>query len=285
MDYKKLIDEYLDSAIANEEKSYAVLAESMKYSLMAGGKRIRPTLCLEFAKICGGEAEKVMPAACGIEMLHTYSLIHDDLPCMDNDELRRGRATNHVVYGEYTATLAGDALQALAFAFIFKADIPAENKVRCASILADAAGYKGMCGGQYIDMSSEGKVLSEESLTELNNLKTGALLAASCAMGVAAAGGDEEHIASAMEFGYKIGLAFQIRDDMLDVLSTDAELGKSIGSDEKACKNTYMAILGEEKCREIVHKLTEEAVDILRSNFSDTEELVKFAYSLENRKN
>ena len=285
-EYRKLINNYLESAIPVASESCRALAESMNYSLLAGGKRIRPMLCLEFARICGGAIEKTLPIACGIEMLHTYSLIHDDLPCMDNDDLRRGRPTNHKVYGECTATLSGDALQAQAFASVLSAaDIPAENRSRCALILAEASGYKGMCGGQFMDMEAEGKVLDESGLTGINNLKTGALLSAACSMGVAAACSDEKLISAAASFGSLLGLAFQIRDDMLDVLSTREELGKSIGSDAEENKNTYMAILGEEKCAKAVHELTKQATNILKESFSSTQFLEELAASLEKRKN
>ena len=284
-EYKSLIDAYLDKAVPETDPAYAVLAQAMNYSLNAGGKRIRPMLCLEFSRICGGDLEKTLPVACGLEMLHTYSLIHDDLPCMDNDDLRRGRPTNHKVYGDCTATLAGDALQAQAFSSVLSADIPAENKVRCAQLLAEAAGYRGMCGGQYMDMEAEGFVLDEKGLTAINNLKTGALLSAACSMGVASCSTDESLIEAASEFGYSLGLAFQIRDDMLDVLSTDEELGKPTGSDVEEQKNTYMAILGEEKCAAAVHELTEKAVTVLKAFFNDTEFLEELSSSLENRKN
>ncbi|MBQ3892136.1 MAG: polyprenyl synthetase family protein, partial [Mailhella sp.] len=242
-----------DEALAQcflTEADYPVkgLAEAMRYSLLAGGKRIRPTLVMEFCRVSGGEARDALPVACAIEMLHTYSLIHDDLPCMDNDELRRGRPTNHMVYGECTATLAGDALQAEAFGTILRSDLPAERRARCAMHLANAVGMDGMCGGQYLDMLGEGKKLTEQELDEINSRKTGALLTAACLMGVAAAGGSEEQEEAAARYGSAIGMAFQVRDDMLDVLSTEQELGKPIGSDREEQKNTYMALYGEERC-------------------------------------
>lgn len=284
-EYRKLINAYLETAIPVISDEYKTLSDSMNYSLLAGGKRIRPMLCLEFARICGGDINKVLPVACGLEMLHTYSLIHDDLPCMDNDDLRRGRPTNHKVYGECTATLSGDALQAQAFASVLSADISAENRARCALILAEASGYKGMCGGQFMDMDAEGKILDEAGLTGINKLKTGALLSAACSMGVASVSNNDKLIIAASVFGSKLGLAFQIRDDMLDVLSTNEELGKSIGSDAEENKNTYMVILGEEKCAAAVHELTEQAISILHDNFEDTLFLEELAASLEKRKN
>ena len=188
-EYKKLVDLKLSEFFNPSGLSYDGLLESMHYSLTAGGKRIRPTLVLEFCRISGGDIEKALPVACAIEMLHTYSLIHDDLPCMDNDELRRGKPTNHVVYGECTATLAGDALQAEAFGTIARSELPAENKIACVEILADAVGSDGMCAGQYLDMVGESEILTESELDDINSRKTGALLIAACRMGVAAAGG------------------------------------------------------------------------------------------------
>lgn len=283
-DYKLMIETALEQCFAGfESLPQAGLAEAMRYSLLAGGKRIRPVLVLEFCRISGGDVEKALPAACGIEMLHTYSLIHDDLPCMDNDDLRRGRPTNHKVYGECVATLAGDALQAEAFHSVLSAELPAENRAKCAEILAGAVGLDGMCGGQYLDMLGEGKALTEQQLTDINSRKTGALLVAACQMGVAAAGGSELQLAAAGHFGSALGMAFQIRDDMLDVLSTADELGKPIGSDAQENKNTYMALMGEKGCRETVERLTEFAKGVLSEAFEDTAFLCSLADSLATR--
>ena len=261
----------------------AGLAEAMRYSLLAGGKRIRPLLVLEFCRIAGGNVEKTLPVACAVEMLHTYSLIHDDLPCMDNDELRRGKPTNHMVYGECTATLAGDALQAEAFGTILRCDLPPTVKASCAEILAGAVGLDGMCGGQFLDMSWEGRTLTEQELTEINIRKTGALLVAACQMGVAAAGGSELMLAAAGHYGSSIGLAFQIRDDMLDVLSTAEELGKPIGSDLEENKNTYMVLMGREGCEKTIAKLTDFAKNVLDEAFEDTAFLKELADALSTR--
>ena len=236
------------------------LLESMDYSLTAGGKRIRPVLTLEFCRICGGDTEKALPVACAVEMLHTYSLIHDDLPCMDNDDLRRGRPTNHKVFGECTAVLAGDALQAEAFGKILRCALPAERKAACAEALADAAGIDGICGGQFMDMDSETRAMTEEELSELQSRKTGSLLAAACRMGVLSAGGTQAQEDAAMRYGAALGAAFQIRDDMLDVLGAEAELGKPIGSDAASGKTTFMTLYGAEKCASMAEKLTEAAV-------------------------
>lgn len=283
-EYKKLVDSKLSEFFNPSGMSYDGLLESMHYSLTAGGKRIRPTLVLEFCRISGGDVEKALPVACAIEMLHTYSLIHDDLPCMDNDDLRRGKPTNHVVYGECTATLAGDALQAEAFGTIARSELPAENKIACVEILADAVGSDGMCAGQYLDMVGESKRLTEEELDDINSRKTGALLIAACRMGVAAAGGSGEMLEAAAHYGACVGAAFQIRDDILDVISTSEELGKPIGSDAQEHKNTYMALLGESKCMEMIEKLTNQAKSALCGAFDDTKFLCDLADSMVTRR-
>lgn len=284
-EYKSLIDEKLGEYFMPAGLPYDGLLESMRYSLTAGGKRIRPILVLEFCRISGGDVQKALPVACAIEMLHTYSLIHDDLPCMDNDDLRRGKPTNHVVYGECTAVLAGDALQAEAFGTILRSELPAEVRANCAEILADAVGSDGMCAGQFLDMAGENKVLSEDELNEINSRKTGALLIAACRMGVAAAGGSDGQLEAAALFGAAIGAAFQIRDDILDVISTDEALGKPIGSDAKENKNTYMALYGQERCMQMIRRLTESAKSSLGAAFTDTDFLCGLTDSMVTRDN
>lgn len=282
-EYKTLIDTKLAEYFRDDDMPQAGLFEAMRYSLNAGGKRIRPILVLEFCRITGGDCDKALPAACAVEMLHTYSLIHDDLPCMDNDDLRRGKPTNHVVYGECTATLAGDALQAEAFGTILRSELPAEARAECARILADAVGADGMCGGQFLDMIGENKELTAYELDEINSRKTGALLIAACTMGVAAAGGNEKQSEAARRFGAAIGAAFQIRDDMLDVISTSEQLGKPIGSDAQEHKNTYMALYGADRCMKMIEKLTEQAKSVLNEAFDDTEFLCELADSMVTR--
>lgn len=288
-EYKQKIEQalsnYFLTAKAGPASALDGLAEAMRYSLLAGGKRIRPMLALEFCRISGGDIEKAMPVACALEMLHTYSLIHDDLPAMDNDDMRRGKPTNHVVYGECTAILAGDTLQAEAFGSILRSELSADKKAKCAEILADAVGLEGMCGGQYLDMSWEGRKLTEQELTEINSRKTGALIVAACQMGVAAAGGTQQQLDTAGHFGAALGLAFQIRDDMLDVLSSVEELGKPIGSDSREEKNTYMALMGKAGCEKTVANLTDFAKNILKESFDDTEFLSQLAESLSSRRN
>ena len=282
-EYRIKIDDALAGYFNVREGALAGLAEAMRYSLLAGGKRIRPLLVLEFCRIAGGDVEKALPVACAVEMLHTYSLIHDDLPCMDNDELRRGKPTNHMVYGECTATLAGDALQAEAFGTILRCGLPPAVKASCAEILAGAVGLDGMCGGQFLDMSWEGRALTEQELSEINIRKTGALLVAACQMGVAAASGSELMLAAAGHYGSAIGMAFQIRDDMLDVLSTAEELGKPIGSDLEENKNTYMVLMGREGCEKTIAKLTDFAKNVLDEAFEDTAFLKELADALSTR--
>lgn len=284
-EYKKYVDAKLSEYFKPLGLSYDGLLESMHYSLTAGGKRIRPMLVLEFCRISGGNIEKTLPVACAIEMLHTYSLIHDDLPCMDNDALRRGKPTNHVVYGECTATLAGDALQAEAFGTIARSQLPAEARVTCVEILADAVGSDGMCAGQYLDMVGEHKLLSEDELNDINSRKTGSLLTAACRMGVAAAGGNKAMLEAAAQYGACVGAAFQIRDDILDVISTSEELGKPIGSDAQEHKNTYMTLLGEYKCMQMIEKLTDQAKNAVAGTFEDTKFLCELADSMVTRKN
>ena len=267
MTYKERYDAYLAliepalKAAFGKERGYEFdgLLDAMDYSLTAGGKRIRPVLVLEFARLNGLEPGKALPVACALEMLHTYSLIHDDLPCMDNDDLRRGKPTNHKVFGESTAVLAGDALQAEAFGTILRCGLPAEARVRCAEILAGAAGVDGICGGQFMDLAAEGHALSAEELSDLQARKTGALLSGACMLGAAAAGADEAAVDVAGQYGAQLGAAFQIRDDVLDVMSTVGELGKPIGSDKRDGKSTFMSLFGEAECSRMVEKITDAA--------------------------
>lgn len=263
------------------------LLASMRYSLMAGGKRIRPVLTVKFCEAAGGRAEDALDFACAIEMLHTYSLIHDDLPCMDNDDLRRGKPTNHKVFGEYTATIAGDALQAAAFSTLLSAPLPAETVVAAGKCLASAAGESGICGGQQLDMEGEKKLLSVAGVTDMHNLKTGALLVAACRLGVLASRGrcSEEKLAAAEGYASALGLAFQIRDDILDCTETTEELGKPAGSDEKSEKSTFVSLLGIEACGCLVRVNTDKAKDALKGHFENTDFLCRLADELAVRKN
>ncbi len=267
-EYKIKIDAALDGYFRPAGLSWDRLRESERYSLTAGGKRLRPMLALEFCRLCGGNPDAAMPAACAVEMLHTYSLIHDDLPCMDDDALRRGRPTNHIVYGECVATLAGDALQADAFAALLDAPLPPERVVACAQILARAAGSMGMCAGQYLDTAAPPQP-DERSLRETHALKTGALISAACQIGVAAAGGTQPELDAAGAFGSALGMAFQIRDDVLDAQCSSEQLGKTAGSDERGGKTTFFTLLGPEGCEREIARLGREAKDSL-AVFQDT---------------
>ncbi len=244
------------------------LEEAMRYSLLAGGKRVRPILAMKFCEAAGGTMEEALDFGCAVEMLHTYSLIHDDLPCMDNDDLRRGRPTNHRVYGECVATLAGDALQAAAFQTVLSAGGTWRHggqlyRARAAEILAEAAGFQGMCGGQYGDTVGDGRPHTEAELTAINDKKTGALLRAACMMGVCASMGrravEEGCMDAARDYASSLGLAFQIRDDMLDVMGDAGVFGKPIGSDAANGKTTYVTLLGLEACETRVLDYTEKA--------------------------
>lgn len=274
----------LAACFGGEKRGFAFdgLLEAMDYSLMAGGKRVRPVLTLEFCRVCGGDVTAALDVACAVELLHTYSLIHDDLPCMDNDDLRRGKPTNHKVFGECTAVLAGDALQAEAFGKILRCALPAERRAACAEALADAAGIDGICGGQFMDMMGETQSLSEAELSELQGRKTGSLLLAACRMGVLAAGGSPVQEDAACRYGAALGAAFQIRDDMLDALSTEQELGKPIGSDAANGKTTFLSLWGAEKCAAAVDRLTCAAIDAAKE-FPESDFLCELARYLAGR--
>ena len=264
------------------------LAEAMRYSLLAGGKRVRPVLALKFCQALCGEMEPALDYACGVEMLHTYSLIHDDLPCMDDDGLRRGKPTCHVKYGEWLALLAGDALQAAAFERLAASGrtTPAANGRACA-ILAEAAGCAGMCAGQYLDIKWEGRALDGDELSRIDAWKTGALLKAACLLGLTASPVEPaaKQWEAAERYAGHVGMAFQIRDDMLDVESTEEELGKPIGSDAENGKHTYAACYGLDKCRELVASLTQQAKRSVEGAFERPEFLCALADSLAARKN
>ena len=265
--YLTKIEAYLNGLFTAEEP-WGDLYESMRYSVLAGGKRIRPVLTLEFARLAGMDWEKALPMACGLELVHTYSLIHDDLPCMDDDDLRRGKPTNHKVYGETLAVLAGDALQMEAMRLLLTAPgVGRAERADCALILAKAAGADGMVAGQVLDTLHAPR--TEAELEQVHRLKTGAMIAASCMLGVAAAGGSEAFRAAAEEYALALGLAFQIRDDMLDVCGDEATFGKPIGSDKEEGKVTYVDLLGLAGCEEKVEALTARAVEAVKDHDRD----------------
>ncbi len=243
-----------------------VLIDSMQYSLDAGGKRIRPALCFAAAQALGGTMENALPAACALEMVHTYSLIHDDLPAMDDDDLRRGKPTNHKVYGEALAILAGDGLLTEAFQRLSDPNwnISAEQKIQIVSILAEGAGCQGMVAGQVLDLASEGKEFTEETLQTIHRNKTGMLLRASVLAGGKSAGSGPEHEKALDQYGHAIGLAFQIADDILDRTATTEELGKDSGSDEKNNKATYPALMGIEQAKAKAQELLDRALSAVQ---------------------
>ena len=271
----------------NEPLTQTVI-NAMRYSLTAGGKRIRPLLTLSFASLCGGREAAAMPFACAVEMIHTYSLIHDDLPCMDNDDMRRGKPTNHKVFGEAAAVLAGDGLLTLAFETVLSERAVTlngyEKCVKAGHLLSACAGAQGMIGGQIIDMESEGRTVSAEHLAAMDRKKTGALIKAACLLGCISAGADEPQTQAAARYAECIGLAFQMVDDMLDELSDEATLGKPIGSDKKNQKSTYVTLLGLEECRQRSISLTEEAIESLSVFPQGTETLISLARQLCDRK-
>lgn len=256
--YVSDIETALQGALPLRKITERCIYESARYSLLAGGKRVRPVLLLEFATRFGCDKERAMPYALALEMIHTYSLIHDDLPCMDNDDLRRGKPTNHKVYGETLAVLAGDALQPEAYRLILTAPgLDESRRAACGRILAEVSGADGMVAGQVLDTLHAPK--TEAEVTEVHRLKTGAMIAGACRLGVAAAGGSGGLMAAAETYAQELGLAFQIRDDMLDVCGDAAEFGKPIGSDKEEGKVTFMDLLGLEGCSRAVRAHTEAA--------------------------
>lgn len=282
-EYRQYIEEYLRKFYAQlHDLPQYKLFEVMEYSLLAGGKRLRPLLAMEFCRISGGDPKTAAPFAGAVEMIHTYSLIHDDLPSMDNDDFRRGRPTNHKVYGEAMAILAGDALLTDAFMMASTAQLADPKDMAFAiGMLAECAGSMGMVGGQVLDINSEERELNEQEVIDIQTRKTGALINAACVLGAVAGGATEEQIDAAAKFAAGLGMAFQIRDDMLDMIGTQEEMGKGVGTD--ATKNTFVRLYGLEKCEELVQTYTQYAIDAL-SVFNNTEYLVALAKSLTDRR-
>ena len=261
--YQQAIEAYLESIFSAEDKPYGRLQESIRYSLLAGGKRIRPVLTLEFARLGGIDWHLALPYACALELVHNYSLIHDDLPCMDDDDLRRGKPTNHKVYGETLAVLAGDAMQPEAFRLILQArGLSADNRIEAALLLAKACGADGMVAGQVLDTLCH--VEDEEGLTGLNRLKTGVMISAAAELGCVASNMPAYWRQQAVKFADQLGLAFQIRDDMLDVMGDEAVFGKPIGSDKDEGKITYVNLKGLDGCAQEVEKCTVAAKEAIR---------------------
>ena len=277
--YLPQLEAYLRAAVPGDD----VVSEAMRYSLQAGGKRIRPCLTLEFCRICGGDVTAALSFAAAVEMVHTYSLIHDDLPCMDDDDMRRGKPACHVRYGYANALLAGDGLLTLAFGTLTKADLSAEKIVRACAVLAECAGNLGMIGGQTLDLANEGKSISLDTLRRTDRLKTGCLIEGACVLGCIAAGADDAQIRAAREFANALGLAFQIVDDILDVTSDDATLGKPVGSDVSQHKSTYVTLCTLDGARSAAQKYTDDAVSALACFGKAGDTLKQLAVSLANR--
>lgn len=284
-EYARLTQEGLETYLPEQAGALETIFQAARYSALAGGKRLRPALLMEFYALHGENAEKALPFACALEMVHTYSLIHDDLPCMDNDDLRRGKPTNHKMFGEATALLAGDSLLTRAFETMLchcPTEIPAENALKAAGILAARAGMEGMIGGQVMDLDFETRRPEKEELSQMVHLKTGCLLMAACEMGCALAGAGEEEMKKARLYGEKLGLAFQIQDDILDVTGSTEKLGKPVGSDAENHKNTFVSYYGLEECRRLVEENTRQAVEAV-ALLQGSDFLTELARSLQKR--
>lgn len=275
------IEKKLESSITADNSA----AQAMKYSLLSGGKRIRPILLLEFYALCGGKGDNALNFAAALEMIHTYSLIHDDLPCMDNDDMRRGRPSCHKAFGEDTALLAGDALLTLAFKTAAETDgIPADRVLKAIAVLAENAGISGMVGGQVEDLAFEKSGATLDELRGMYLKKTSCLLSAGAVCGSILAGADEEELKYAAEYAEKLGLAFQIIDDILDCTSDEKTLGKPIGSDEKNGKTTYVTLLGIDGAKAEAERLSNEALTALCKIKGDNAALRELTADLLDRK-
>lgn len=283
--YLTMVEQALDEAVPapKEESLDRTVWEAMRYSLLVGGKRIRPVLTLAFAELCGGSAQQALPFACAVEMVHTYSLIHDDLPCMDDDDLRRGKPTNHKVFGEAMALLAGDGLLTRAFEQALAFSGPSSDAVRGASVLARCAGASGMVGGQCVDLSAQGKEVDLSLLQQMDQGKTVALISAACQMGCIAAGAGDGQLEAARRYAEGLGMAFQIRDDILDVEGDAKTLGKNVGMDSARDKRNYVSLLGVEEAQRLVESYTDQAISALEAFAGDTAFLRELAVSLATR--
>ena len=259
------------------------VVQAMRYSLSNGGKRIRPVLCLEFAKLCGADRYSALDFACAVEYMHTYSLIHDDLPCMDDDDMRRGKPSCHKQFSEATALLAGDALLTHAFQIISDTQLDDSKKAAACSLLAQNGGALGMIGCQVLDLKYESEAPDIRQILSVHRLKTGALISAACLLGCIAAGAGEDRIAAASAFAYHLGTAFQIKDDILDITGSSEILGKPIGSDAENQKTTYVTIKGIEESQKDVERLTQAAVSSLAAFDGNTDFIITLARYLVNR--
>lgn len=270
---KNTAESYLSEILPPEDIVKGDIVKAMDYSLNSGGKRIRPVIAIGSAEALGGKAEEVLPFAAAIEMIHTYSLIHDDLPCMDNDDLRRSKPTNHKVFGEGIATLAGDALLNYAFETALASDTDGEKKIKALKIIAKASGVYGMIGGQVLDLEGEKRKLSSDEIKKMYSMKTGALIKAAAAVGAVAAGAPEDFFDVYSE---NLGLAFQLKDDILDETSTTEEIGKPVKSDEKNSKSTFVTVFGEKETEKLLEEATEKAILSLPENCLFLKELALY---------
>ncbi len=283
-DLRKDINEYLDNYFKNKGRYNKVIYDASSYSINIGGKRVRPILFVLSYYIYKNEYKNILPMACSIEMIHTYSLIHDDLPCMDDDDLRRGKPTNHKVFGENIAVLAGDNLLNEAMILMMEYAIKnGGNSLKAAYEIACSSGAEGMIGGQVVDVISEGKAISKDELEYMHAKKTGALIRASIVAGAILAGACEEDIKILREYGEKLGLVFQIKDDILDVVGDVDVLGKNIHADEEHDKTNFISVYGLDKCRELCESLSRECVELLKTLTVDSQCLVDLTYDLLNR--
>ena len=271
--YKPLIENRIDELLPETKAPYNEVIKAARYSLKLGGKRIRPIIIMEFCRLFGGKIESALDFSIALEMIHTYSLIHDDLPCMDNDDFRRGKPSCHKAFSEDIALLAGDALLTEAFSVCSNAAVEDGVRLKAVNILSKMSGFYGMLGGQVIDLSFVKNTPDLNSLCEMYNLKTGCLLRAAAVIGSTVGGADENDINNADIFASKVGLAFQIIDDILDVTADPELLGKPVGSDDKNQKTTFVTLLGLNGAKEVANKLTNEALEILDRFNGNTENL------------
>ena len=281
-EYLSLIEDRLNNLLKSDSDD--IVTEAMKYSLFAGGKRVRALLTLEFCYLCGGDINKSIDYACAVEMIHTYSLIHDDLPCMDDDDMRRGKPSCHVKFGENYALLAGDGLLTLAFETISKCKNSFQNNCLAVCALSQCAGYAGMIGGQTLDLQNECKAVDLDTIQKTDFLKTSKLIEAACVLGCVSASAEEKYINTAADYAENMGLAFQIVDDILDVTSSSEELGKPVGSDDENKKSTYVSILGLEESEKMAARFTDKALTSLDLFGDKADELKEFTINLLSRK-
>jgi geranylgeranyl diphosphate synthase type II len=285
-DKRALVDQALEAVFLEPQGPAADVVRAMTYSLFAGGKRLRPILCMGGAEAVGKEGRTVLPFACGLELIHTYSLIHDDLPAMDDDDLRRGKPTNHKVFGEAVALLAGDGLLTEAFRLMAGVDgVNPHSLLEVIQLVGSAAGYQGMVGGQVVDIQSEGTQVDASVVNFIHSHKTGALIQASVTSGAVLGAGTKEQVKAISSYGEKIGLAFQIADDILDIEGDSETMGKGVGGDARKKKITFPGVVGLQKAKEIQGRLVAEAVDALKAFDEKADPLRSIAvYIIERKK-